>query len=305
MSFINQSQIADAFTSYSTIYHTALQALREPDMFWEQLATLVPSNSAVTQHNWLGDLPGMREWDGDRRIKQIEAHGYTLENLEWESSIEVKLKDFEDDTLGIYRPHVASMPRVAMEHRLDLLVTQLATGFTATGYDGLAFFSDSHESGDNLLTASLDDTGAFASARTLMAKVVDDSGHPMRVTPTHLIYGPGNIAVAEALLEAQLTTDGASNTNYKRVQPVMSPLLVDNALGIAANDWALMWFLVDLSKPIKPLIFQMRREIEFHEVIRQEDADVFMRRAVKFGVDARYNAGYGLHQLAVGSTGAA
>lgn len=308
MTFINQSVISDAFVTFSATFHAALQGLREPDQFWKQLATVVPSNSAVTQHNWLGDLPQMREWKGDRRIRQLEARGFTTENVEFESSLEIKMTDIEDDLLGIYEPHIRALPQVAMEHRLELLIKQLALGFgttLGTAYDGLAFFSDSHETGDNLLTASLDDSGAFDSARVLAAKMTDTNGRPSGFTPTHLIFGPGNIATADALLEAQYLSDGTSNTNYKRVQPVMSPLLVDNALGVSTYDWANYWFLMDLSKPIKPLLFQMRRELEFHEVRDQADPDMFMRRIMKVGVDARYAADYGLHQLAVGSTGAA
>ncbi len=62
------------------------------------------------------------------------------------------------------------------------------------------------------------------------------------------------------------------------------------------------WFLCCTKFPIKPLIFQMRRQ---PQLVSQDDPKAndaaFMRNKYVYGVDYRGNAGYGLWQLAYGS----
>lgn len=61
------------------------------------------------------------------------------------------------------------------------------------------------------------------------------------------------------------------------------------------------WFLIDSSKPIKPIIFQTRKAYKLEAMMDDKDPNVFMRKEFIYGVDARVNAGYALPQLAYGS----
>jgi phage major head subunit gpT-like protein len=62
------------------------------------------------------------------------------------------------------------------------------------------------------------------------------------------------------------------------------------------------WFVMDLSRThMKPLILQMRRRPQFVPRTDPKDSHVFDLNEFVFGADARYNAGFGFHQLAVGS----
>ena len=62
------------------------------------------------------------------------------------------------------------------------------------------------------------------------------------------------------------------------------------------------WFLMDLSRTfMKPLIFQNRKKVRFVSKDRPEDENVFMNNEFVFGCDARYIAGFGFHQLAIGA----
>lgn len=62
------------------------------------------------------------------------------------------------------------------------------------------------------------------------------------------------------------------------------------------------WILVDLSRPLKPFIFQKRRDYAF---VQKEDAKtsdhVFMNDEYVYGCDARVAAGFGFWQMAFGS----
>lgn len=61
------------------------------------------------------------------------------------------------------------------------------------------------------------------------------------------------------------------------------------------------WFLLDVSKAVRPFIFQKRRDYQFVAMDKADDEGVFMRKQYRYGVDARVNAGYGLWQFAYAS----
>lgn len=61
------------------------------------------------------------------------------------------------------------------------------------------------------------------------------------------------------------------------------------------------WYVMDLSRVIRPVVFQNRRDYQFRALTDLNDSRVFLTDKFLFGVDARVNAGAGLWQLAVRS----
>ena len=61
------------------------------------------------------------------------------------------------------------------------------------------------------------------------------------------------------------------------------------------------WYLLDTSRPVKPLIFQKRKDYNLVRLDRETDPNVFMRAEYLYGVDARVNVGFGFWQMAYGS----
>lgn len=59
------------------------------------------------------------------------------------------------------------------------------------------------------------------------------------------------------------------------------------------------WYVMDLTRAIKPVVFQKRREYDFRALTDLYSERVFMTDNFLFGVDARVNAGPGLWQLIV------
>ncbi|WP_312929108.1 Mu-like prophage major head subunit gpT family protein [Stutzerimonas nitrititolerans] len=59
------------------------------------------------------------------------------------------------------------------------------------------------------------------------------------------------------------------------------------------------WYVMDLTRVIKPVVFQNRRDYNFRALTNLNSDAVFDTDVFKFGVDARVNAGAGLWQLAV------
>jgi phage major head subunit gpT-like protein len=111
---------------------------------WERVATRVPSSTAAEEYAWLGAFPGMREWVGERQIKNLAQHGYTIRNRPFETTVSVPRPAIEDDQFGIYAPMMTEMGRAAAEHPDTLVYGLLKAGFSTNGYDGQFFFDPDH-----------------------------------------------------------------------------------------------------------------------------------------------------------------
>lgn len=61
------------------------------------------------------------------------------------------------------------------------------------------------------------------------------------------------------------------------------------------------WFLLDTSRPLKPLILQERTTAELEAITTTDNSDVFNRDVYPYGVRWRGNFGYGFWQQAVAS----
>lgn len=58
------------------------------------------------------------------------------------------------------------------------------------------------------------------------------------------------------------------------------------------------WYLLDVSKMVRPFILQKRRDYKLVKMDQETDEEVFSRKQYRYGVDARANVGFGLWQLA-------
>ena len=91
---------------------------------------------------------GIREWIGDRHIHNLAAHGYTIENKDFEQTVAVGRNDIEDDQYGVFGPLMADMGRDAGEFPDKLIFDLMNQGFTTPCYDGQYFFSPAHVGAD-------------------------------------------------------------------------------------------------------------------------------------------------------------
>ena len=56
---------------------------------FQDLTTRIQSNSDTETYKWLGSLPRMREWGTGRIAKGLGQESYSVENLKYESTLEV------------------------------------------------------------------------------------------------------------------------------------------------------------------------------------------------------------------------
>lgn len=61
------------------------------------------------------------------------------------------------------------------------------------------------------------------------------------------------------------------------------------------------WYLLDTSRPLKPLIFQNRRPLAINALFNPTDPAVFTSNEFWFGADMRCEAGFGFWQMAFGN----
>jgi Mu-like prophage major head subunit gpT len=158
---INSASIASLFQGFNASFNKGVQAA--PSRY-KDVAMVVPSNASSNTYAWLGQFPKLRQWVGDRVIKNLSAHGYVLENELFESTIKIKRTDIEDDQYGVYSPLMEEMGRAAGDHPDELIFSLLANGFATTCYDGQYFFDTDHPvgSGESITGVSNMQAGAGA-----------------------------------------------------------------------------------------------------------------------------------------------
>ncbi|WP_435640325.1 Mu-like prophage major head subunit gpT family protein [Micavibrio aeruginosavorus] len=118
-------------------------------------------------------------------------------------------------------------------------------------------------------------------------------GHDAAMHPDELVFGLLKNGFSKLCYDGQYFFD----TDH----PVLDENKIAQSVSNFGGGAGAAWFLLDVSKPVRPIIFQKRRGYEFVAMDDPKDSNVFNRREFVYGVDARVNAGYGLWQLAYGS----
>ncbi len=154
---INQETLKGIYQSFKTIFN---QTLENTDTYWEKVATRVPSSTKTNNYGWLGAFPNLREWIGERQVKNLTASGYSITNKSFEATIALDRDDIEDDNLGVYKPVIQELARAAKAHPDELVFGELfLKGTSLKCYDGKPFFSDQHKIGKNTYSNYQDGTG--------------------------------------------------------------------------------------------------------------------------------------------------
>lgn len=153
---INQQSLEAVYKGFRAVFAEAFDAVAP---LYKKVAMLVPSTVREETYSWLGAFPRMREWVGERHIKNLSLHSYSVKNKDWEVTIEVDRNDMEDDSVGIYRPIVAELGRVSASHPDELVFNLLGQGFTTPCFDGRNFFDASHPVGDGVVSNTGGGTG--------------------------------------------------------------------------------------------------------------------------------------------------
>jgi phage major head subunit gpT-like protein len=138
---ITPSVLDAIFQSFSFVFNDALKGV-EPT--WSRVAMDVPSAASAENYGFLGQMPRMREWIGDRVVNSLDSFGYQIKNRTFESTIAIKREQIEDDVYGLFKPLFAEMGRSVALFPDELVYSLLAAGFATKCYDGQNFFDADH-----------------------------------------------------------------------------------------------------------------------------------------------------------------
>ena len=142
------------------------------------------------KYGWIGNMPGMREWVGDRQFSELRSANFVIDNKHFESSLAIKKTDIADDNLGQYGPIMEQLGIEAAHHPDELWFDALELGESTACFDGQFFFDTDHSWGksgsqSNDLTSTVSDTSAVtvAELKTAIRSAENDTGHHCRRTP--------------------------------------------------------------------------------------------------------------------------
>lgn len=290
---VNQLALRGIFVGFNTIFN---KVFNEQNPLWQNIATRVPSSTSEENYKWLGKIPRMREWIGEREIQNLSASDYTVKNRKFELTIAVPRDEIEDDKIGIYNPIVADIAQSTALHPDHLVFNLLKNGFEIACYDKKPFFSKEHKVGDRTVSNMSEKpltAESYGEARMSMMSLIDENGNSLNVIPDTLVVPPALEGAAKTILTAEYI-DGSSNIWKDTAKLLVVPEL-------AGEDKA--WYLLCTIKALKPLIFQEREAPKFTSMTNENDENVFNYDEYRYGIRARSNAGYGFWQMAFGSTG--
>lgn len=141
---LNATNIKNLFIGYNAAFQRGFEGAPAD---WNKIATEVPSTTAENHYAWLGQMPKLRKWVGERQIKQMASHDYRIKNEKFESTVGVGRDPIEDDTHGVYTPLMEEMGYGAKTHPDELVFDLLKKGDSEICYDGQYFFDTDHPVG--------------------------------------------------------------------------------------------------------------------------------------------------------------
>lgn len=297
---LTQAQLDALKTTLVARWNAGL-AMTAPD--WMKIAKKVPSSGKSNTYEWLSQFPAFREWVGSRLHKVFKENGYNVPNRKFETTVDVKVEDIEDDAVGQYGLLAEGAGQSASDLMNDLVFALVGLGFTTNCYDGQFFFDTDHPVAANedgtgaVTTVSNMQAGAgapwvllctkrapspfylqertaprfdsvtsvqnnnvfdldvysfggrwrgeaafgfwqtafgskaavtaanFEAAFDAMAAFKGDGNRKLGIMADTMITGPANRAAAEAILYKDKLAGGETNTNYQRVNLIITPWL--------------------------------------------------------------------------------
>jgi len=146
---INKENLDAMYQGFKTSFTKGFSGVSP---MWSRVATMVPSATKTENYGWLSEWPKLREWIGDRQIKNLAASGYSITNKSFESSVGVPRDDIDDDSYGVFSPLFEEMGYAAAMHPDELVFGLIADGFATECFDGQYFFDTDHPVGNGTVS---------------------------------------------------------------------------------------------------------------------------------------------------------
>lgn len=293
-------------TGLQTIYQQALVDYGAAKVY-DTFSMMINSNKSVEDYGWLSDTATTREWIGEREVKALGDVSYYIKNKKYESTVGVDREALEDDQYDAIKVKVQDMAYAADAMKNKLAIDMLVAGTAGLCYDGLPFFSTSHKYtslGSIQTTQANLGTAAFTranlkSSMVAMSKLVGTNGLPMGIMADTLLVPPDLYYEALEIVGSPINPDtGTSEGNG--INALYSNNALNSVLKVVQSPFitdADSWYLFDTKRPLKPLIYQSRTNLEFQQLTENSETGIMTDKFI-FGTRERFAFGYGLWQLA-------
>jgi phage major head subunit gpT-like protein len=138
---INRANLVNLGISFNAAYQGAITQAKPQA---GRIATMVNSTTKSEEYGWIGKVPNVRQWLGDRMVQNMSTSSYAIKNVPYELTIAVDRDDIEDDNLGVYGPLFSEMGLSTVSHKDQLVYGALTAGFVNLAFDGQPYFSPNH-----------------------------------------------------------------------------------------------------------------------------------------------------------------
>lgn len=268
-------------------------------------ATLIDTDDPTEDYAWLGNVPTVREFKGDRVVRDIVTESYSLSDKEWEVTVGIDRKTIEDGKMGQVEMRIRDLAIRAEQHKNRRMTEVINAGDATAGYDGQFFFDTDHPSNKAGAADRSNDLGQSivlktritpAEAEIALATILehfttlrDDQDEPMGLSAngiTILIHAQQWKGFAVALGMVGAGQFGAAAAAVSGAFNGMFNLVINPYETTEEKVYA---FKTDTV--MRPFIFQSRLPIDLEDNL---GGDMwFKSNKAEFGTRARYEVGYG------------
>ena len=310
-------------TNYATFVTTASTMMGhvydEDDVqsVYKQITTELPCGTAQMTFAWTGLMPKMRAWYGARQPHQDAPQTYTVVPQPWENTYSIDRFTLDDDQYGVHYRLLMDLVRQSKRHPdyqiRDLLEATGAQSSTAIqlGPDGLSFWNSAHPvnlynatqgtytnttlGGQSIGGVTVGGAMGVVSVTSVweyMQTLKGEDGERLGIKPDVLMHPPTLASEVMQLLGSTFMAPpiwggfapitgqvGAADNVMMRfgVRALQNMFLANNQ----------NWYMLDTTKPMKPLIWVVREPVVTVPRMNENDPAVFDTHMFQWGQWAR------------------
>lgn len=243
------------YAGLDAVFNSALKAPRQT-----YYKNIVHQKSVGKKYGWYETIGAMgaayEKLDGAAYTfdKIEDGAKTTITNKEYAKGVEATRQALKYDLYStLQKTFGAPLVSRLVQLKEKAVADAYNDGFTNTGADGVAIFSNSHplqndpaKLNDNLASGALTPDNLIA-AKNMFNAIYDQGGEFFDTMPTHLLIHPNKKYLALQILMSNLMALELSNTKNV-VQDVMPVKLIENKyLDYNTSTGVSPWFLIDMT----------------------------------------------------------
>jgi len=280
----------------------------------ETIGQIEQSTAEIEVYDLLIQFPAFARFKDQIKKSNMGRAQVRIGNEEFQATVEVPQAKIERDQIGQYNNMFDLLGQSARRHPDILMAALMASGFTALDYTGLPFFAADkpHLPGvvdaltfTNLMTEK-PSVGSWEKARQLMGNITDANGQPMGIgSKKTVVCSTKWASTFKRILHAELIGQvvGSGAAAVSNIYAGDADMIEFTYLNTSANEDK--WFVLDQSWPVRAFILQKEVQPRFYAQDNPNvHKDAFDQHVFNYQGYYRGNVGFGLPQLAIGSTGA-